>query len=103
MQHRIADHHIREPVRESHLFDQRNLEVLRWKSGIERSRKPADMVNAPRIRVHCEDFAALARQVNEVPSVAASGVEHAHARGDVSAQNLIEDVNIDLAELLLDG
>ncbi len=61
------------------------------------------MLNSRGIRVHCEDLAALAKQVNKIPAVSAPGVEHAHTLVDVSAEDLIEHVNIDLAELFLYG
>jgi hypothetical protein len=41
--------------------------------------------------------------VDEVSSVTASGVEHAHAGTDVPAQYLVEDVDINLPELFLNG
>jgi hypothetical protein len=39
--------------------------------------------------------------MDKVASIAASGIEHAHARHDIAAQDLIEDIDIDLPELLL--
>jgi hypothetical protein len=39
--------------------------------------------------------------MNKISAVAASGVEHPHARRNVSAQNLVENINIDLSELFL--
>ena len=46
-------------------------------------------------------YDTMAHQVNQVPSRARAGIQHAHRRGDVPAQNLIEEVNVDLAKLLL--
>jgi len=59
------------------------------------------MLHSLRIRIDGDYFAAFAHQVNQVPSETCAGIQHAHRRGDVSAQNLIEQVNVDLAELLL--
>jgi len=39
--------------------------------------------------------------MDEIATVAAAGVQDAHGGGDVAAQELIEDVDVDLAELLL--
>jgi hypothetical protein len=39
--------------------------------------------------------------MDQISSVSTSGVEHPHAWGDVSSQNLIEYVNIYMAELFL--
>ncbi len=55
------------------------------------------------IGVHRKYFAALAKQMNQVAPVSASRVEHAHACRDVSSQNLIEYVDINLPELLLNS
>ncbi|MFP5233025.1 MAG: hypothetical protein ACLGQX_10430 [Acidobacteriota bacterium] len=54
-----------------------------------------------RIYINAEHLATMAHQVNQVPSRARAGIQHAHRRGDVPAQNLIEEVNVDLAKLLL--
>ncbi len=58
------------------------------------------MLNTVGIRIECKNFTPFAQQMDKVPSVSAAGVEYTHARGDVSSQNLIEYVNINLAELL---
>jgi hypothetical protein len=62
----------------------------------------ANMLHSFGIRVYRKHFAAFAKQMHQVPPVPAPGIEHAHALRDISAQDLIEDVNIDLAELFLD-
>ena len=48
-------------------------------------------------------IAALAQQIHQIASITASSIDHAHLRRDVAAQNLVEDVNVDAAELLLKG
>ena len=79
------------------------LEILRRQTGSERCGELANVVNSRGVRVDCKHLAALAKQVNEIPAVSAPGVEHAHTLVDISAEDLIEDVNIDLAELVLNG
>jgi hypothetical protein len=59
------------------------------------------MLNAVGIRIQGEYFASLAQQVDQVPSISTSRVEHNHAGRDVAAQDLIEHIDIDLPELLL--
>ena len=59
------------------------------------------MLNAAGILIHCKYFAPFAQQMDQISSVSTSGVEHPHAWGDVSSQNLIEYVNIYMAELFL--
>ena len=61
------------------------------------------MLDALRIRVQREDLAAFAQQMNQVAPVTAAGVENPHARQDIPTQYLIEDVDIDLPELFLNG
>ena len=61
-----------------------------------------DVVHGCGILVDGEDLAAFAEQVDEVAAVAASGIDNGHAGLDVAAQDLIEDVDVDLAELFLD-
>ena len=61
------------------------------------------MVDGGGIGVEGEDFGVFAEQVDEVAPVATAGVEDAHAGGDVAAQDLVEDVDVDVAELVLEG
>jgi hypothetical protein len=41
--------------------------------------------------------------MDQVASVTASGVDDAHGSGNISAQNLIEYIDVDLPKLLLDA
>lgn len=59
------------------------------------------MIDPFGVLIDCEDLAPFAHQVDQVPAVTATGIEHPHARCDVSTQNLVEDININLPELLL--
>ena len=45
------------------------------------------------------DVEAFAQEVHEIATAAAAGIEHAHARPDAAAQQLIEQVDVDVAEL----
>jgi hypothetical protein len=101
MENRVTDDHICKLVREGYLFDAADLKILRRQPGAKRYRELANVVNSRGIRVHREDLAAVAKQVNEIPAISAPGVEYAHALVDISAEDLIEYINIDLAELFL--
>ena len=79
-----------------------NWKLLSGSPGPRDFEQIADVLNAVGISIQCEDVASLAQQMHEIAAVAASGIEHAHTRRNISAQNLIEDVDIDLAELFLD-
>ena len=59
------------------------------------------MVHTLCIRIHCEDLTSFPEEMDKVPSVPATSVEDTHPGRDISSQDLIEDVDIDLAELLL--
>jgi len=101
VKHRVADHYVCEPIRKRHLFNESDLEVLRWQSGPKRIRELANVLNTVDIFIHCIYFAPLAQQMDQVSSVSTTGVEDAHACDDVSSQNLIKYVNINLPELFL--
>jgi hypothetical protein len=101
MENRITNHDVGEPGREGHRFNEANSEILRGQTGAERCRELAHVLNSLGVRVDCKHFATFTEQVNEVPAISATGVEHTHASIDISAEDLIEDVNIDLAELFL--
>ncbi len=59
------------------------------------------MFNSCGVGVDCKHLATFAKKVHKVSAVAAPGVEHARVLFDIPAQDLIEDINIDLAELFL--
>jgi hypothetical protein len=48
-----------------------------------------------------EYLATFAQEMHQVAPISTSSVENAHTGGDVSAKDLIEDVDVDLAELFL--
>ena len=49
-----------------------------------------------------EDLVAFAEEVDEIATGAAAGVEDTHAGVDVAAEELVEEVDVDVAELLLE-
>jgi len=62
----------------------------------------AGLFDGGRIFVRSEDFVAFVEEIDEVASGAAAGVEDPHAGCDVAAKELIEEVDVNLAELLLE-
>ena len=61
------------------------------------------MVDGFGVLVEGVDLATFAEEMDEVSSVAAAGVEDGASGLDVAAQDLVEDVDVDMAELFLDG
>jgi hypothetical protein len=59
------------------------------------------MFNGSVIGVGRINFETLSQQIDKVSAVSTSGVKNAHAWRDVSTQNLIENVDIDLPKDLL--
>lgn len=103
MKDRIADHHIGQSVREGHLLNQSCLKVIRRQASRKRRRKLTKMLDRLGRFIDRKDLAALAQEMHEISSISAAGIENPHVRGDVSSQDLIEDVNIDLPELFLNA
>ena len=97
----VTDHHVCEAMGEIHLFDRAYAKVARRQVRCKLRRQGSDVCHALWTRVYGKDFAAFAEQMDQVSSVAAASVEDTHAGSDVSSQDLIEDVDIDLAELIL--
>ncbi len=93
--------HVCEVVGEIHLFDWADAKVARRQVRRKLCCQGSDVRHALWIRVYGEDFAAFAEEMDEVSSVAAASVEDAHPGRDISSQDLVEDVDIDLTELLL--
>ena len=53
------------------------------------------------IRIDAEDLVSGPEQIDQVPARPASGVEHPHARDQSFSEELIEQVDVDPAELIL--
>ena len=103
MEHGRTDHYVRETVGKRHSFNGANLKILRRQSRRQRCRELANVFNTFSILVHGKDLTALAKQMNQIAPVTAAGVEHAHSGRNVPAQDLVEDININLSELLLNA
>ena len=58
------------------------------------------MLDGYSVGIRSEDFVPLLEHVYKVAARAAAGVEHANARRDSSAQDLVEEVDVDVAELI---
>src|SRR5262245_29417819 len=69
----------------------------------ELSSQLAHLSNCGRVGVGTVDFIPFAKEVDEVTPAPAAGVEDAHAGRDAAAQELIEEINVDGAELLGEG
>ena len=59
------------------------------------------MFHGLRVRVGAVDFVAFPEEVDEVPSAAAAGVDDTHSGRDAPLEELVEEVDVDLAELFL--
>jgi hypothetical protein len=55
-------------------------------------------VRGHRVRIDGADVIARPQQVDEIPARPAAGVEDAHSRYEVAAQQLVEQADVDLAE-----
>ena len=53
------------------------------------------------IAVAAGDVVPFAQQVDEVAPAAAAGIDDPHAPGDPAAQELVEYVDVDVAELVV--
>jgi hypothetical protein len=84
-------------------LDRFNAKVFCGEMGREGSDERTGLRNRFRILIGAEDLVAFAEEIDEVAAGAASGVEDSHAGHDVAAKKLVEEVDVDLAELLLEG
>jgi hypothetical protein len=96
-----ADDYVGEVVGEVQLFDWAYAEVACWQCRGKLGGQRPYVGDGLGARVDSVDLGSFAEKMDEVSAVAAAGVEDAHAGCDVAAQDLVEDVDVDLAELLL--
>ena len=60
---------------------------------------PPHDLNSGVVLIDAVALEPMLQEVDQIPAVAAAGVEHARARIEPAAQQLIEDVDVDVAEL----
>jgi hypothetical protein len=65
----------------------------------ERRRHPSHRSYRSGIRVDAEQFVSRLKEIDEVAALAAPRIEDAHTRTDPATQQLIEQVDVDVAEL----
>jgi hypothetical protein len=102
VQDRGADDNVCAGIAKGHSFNWTYNEVLRRQLSAQRRGQLPHMLNSLGVPVDRKHLAPLAQQVNEIAAVAAAGVEHAQVGSDVTAEELIEEVDVDLAELVLE-
>jgi hypothetical protein len=98
-----ADDEVEGFVRVGDRFDGFDAEVFRGQMRGESGGESASLGDSFGTVIGAEDLVAFAEEVDEVAPRAAARVEDSHAGHDVVAKDLIEEVDVDLAELLLEG
>jgi len=84
-------------------FDGFDAEVFRGEVGGEGGDERAGLRDGFGILIGGEDLVAFAKEVDEVATGAAAGVEDSHAGHNVAAKKLVEEVDVDVAKLLVEG
>ncbi len=89
-------------VGEGHALDGFDAEVFCGQGWGERCGESPGLLDGCRVLVDGEDVVAFAEKIDEVATGAAAGIEDSHAGGNVAAEELVEEVDVDGAELLLE-
>ena len=73
-----------------------------WEMPGEMGGEGLDVSDGVGVGVDGGDVVALAEKIDEVAAGAAASVEDAHAGSDVAAEQLVEEVDVEVAEGLLE-
>jgi hypothetical protein len=103
VKHRAADHNVGNAIWKGHPLNRANLEVFGRNSGPEGSGQLPYMLDSFTIQVECKHLAAFTQKIYEVPSIAASSIKNAHPRCNVSSQNLVKNIDVNVSKLLLNA
>ena len=101
VQHRAADDDVHRCAFERHRIHRLYGESLREEVGREHRRLTSNCGDGIRILVDAVDIHSGAEHEHQIASTAAARVEHTHSVADAPAQQLIEQVDVDVAELLV--
>jgi hypothetical protein len=101
VKYRATDHNVGKGIWEGNSLNGSNLKVVCRESGSERSGELSYMLNAIAIQIECKDLATFTQEVYQVAPVPTASIKNAHSRRDVPAQNLIENIDVNVSKLLL--
>jgi hypothetical protein len=73
-------------------------EVVGWQAGSQGGRQTPNLRDRPFVLVHPEAIEAAAQEVDQVSAIATSGIEYAASRIEPAFQDLVEEIDVDLAE-----
>lgn len=96
-----TEYHLGEAIRKRHLFDGFHAEILGTEMRREGSGEAAQALNGARIRVYAKDLVPLPEKVDEVAAQTAPCIEDSHPWDDAASKELVKEVDIDIAELLV--
>lgn len=99
MQHCGTNHRIRKLIWERHALNRARQEALGPAMCIQLCGQLLHLRHRRRVRIHAVNVPALAQQIRQVSSLSASRIQDAHVRAQMPAQDLVEEVDIDVAEL----
>ena len=99
VKHGAADDGVERRVRPRKTIEIRHLKPLGIGVAAERFRELADVRHRRRVAIDAPALESLREQVAEVPPVAAAGVEHPRAMVEAPLEELIEEINVDVAEV----
>ena len=99
---RATESRVDTPVRKRHLLHRLHSEIVGGQIRRKSSRHRSDHVDRGAIGVHGTNVVVFAKEEDEVPPGTAAGITDARTRGNASAQNLIEQVDVDLAKQCLE-
>src|SRR5205085_8260765 len=74
--------------------------ALRWEARRDVSRELPHSGDGLRVLVDAPHVEARVHEKDEIPPIPAARIENLHPFGDSTAEQLIEQVNVDVAELL---
>jgi hypothetical protein len=99
VQHRARDHDVQRRVRVRQRVDRLDAEPVRRDVGRDRRRQRARVRDRLGALVDAPHLEGAAQEGDEVAAPAAPGVEHAHPLHDPAAQQLVEQVDVEVPEL----
>lgn len=97
----VEQNDVGEGVGERHGLDVLGAEVGGGKKRRKRGCEVSHFGDGFGIRIDAEDLIAFAEEIDEIATISAAGVEDAHSRTDVAAEKLVEEVDVDEAEVFM--
>ncbi len=102
VEHRAGDHDVKGLVAKTHLFNSVDAKVVRRQMRRELRGQRSNLCDCLRRLIDAARIESAPEKIDEIAAAATAGIKHPHLGRDSTLEELVEQINVDAAELFLE-